>query len=180
MKKFGFLFLLIVAFLLPVVAFAEAKPDKEFSADPKEVKVYFFRGEGCSHCAEAEEWFKSIEKEYGDKFEVVAYETWNNEDNDALMHEIGDYKGTEVEGVPYILVGNNAWNGFDQSYAKNILAEIDALYKQDPDEIYDIMDYVSGVKSENTLAASIITIVVIVIIVAAVGTSIFFLRKKAD
>ena len=29
------------------------------------VKVYFFRGEGCSHCAEAEAWFNSIQEKEG-------------------------------------------------------------------------------------------------------------------
>ena len=134
MKKISFYILMLVALMLPIVTFAAAKPDKEYTGGEKEVKVYFFRGEGCSHCAEAEAWFQSIEKEYGSKFEVIGYETWNNEDNAALMEEVANYKEQEAEGVPYILVGKSAWNGFDQSYADEILSEIDTLYKQDPQD----------------------------------------------
>lgn len=180
MKKIVYLFVLVAVFLLPVFTFAEAKPDKEFSANEKEVKVYFFYGDGCPHCAEAEEWFAKIEKEYGSKFEVVAYETWKNADNDKLMKEVGEYKEQEVEGVPYILIGNSAWNGFDQSYTEAMLSEIDKLYKQDPKDRYDIMDYVTGVKVEDNSAASIIALVAIIIVVAGIGTGIYFSRKHVQ
>ena len=61
MKKIRLILLFVVALLIPVVTFAEAKPDHEFQGNVKEVKVYFFHGDGCSHCAEAEEWFDKIE-----------------------------------------------------------------------------------------------------------------------
>ncbi len=180
MKKISFYILMVVALILPIVTFAAAKPDKEYSGGEKEVKVYFFRGEGCSHCAEAEAWFKSIEKEYGSKFEVIGYETWNNEDNAALMEEVAKYKEQEVEGVPYILVGKNAWNGFDQSYTEDILSEIDALYKQDPNDRYDIMDYVTGQKTEaksDGNLASVLAIIIIIVVLGGSGVGIYFARK---
>ena len=69
MKKFMYLVLLFAAFLiLPFAVYAEDE-DEEYEApveevseettssdseaDSKEVNVYFFRGQGCSHCAEA-------------------------------------------------------------------------------------------------------------------------------
>ena len=180
MKKISFYILMVMALVLPIVTFADAKPDKEYAGGEKEVKVYFFRGEGCSHCAEAEAWFKSIEKEYGDKFEVIGYETWNNEDNAALMESVAEYKEQEAEGVPYILVGKNSWNGFDQSYADEILSEIDALYKQDPKDRYDIMDYVTGQKSEvkkDSGSASVLAIIIIILVLAGSGVGIYFARK---
>ena len=77
MKKFMYLVLIFAAFLiLPFAVYAEddevedaqvEEVSEEVSEettgdDSKEVNVYFFRGQGCSHCAEAEEWFKSIEE----------------------------------------------------------------------------------------------------------------------
>ncbi len=180
MKKYGFLLLLMVAFLLPVVAFAEVKPDKEFTANEKEVKVYFFHGDGCPHCADAEEWFKSIEKEYGDKFEVIAYETWSNSDNDEFMHAISDYKEDNVEGVPYILIGKHSCKVFDQDYSSAILNVIESMYKQDPKERYDIMDYVSpdGVKTSS--AVGIIALILIILVPVGIGILVFFLRKRTN
>ena len=180
MKKISFYILMVVALILPIVTFAAAKPDKEYTGGEKEVKVYFFRGEGCSHCAEAEAWFQSIEKEYGSKFEVIGYETWNNEDNAALMEEVANYKEQEAEGVPYILVGKSAWNGFDQSYADEILSEIDTLYKQDPKDRYDIMDYVFGQKKEtkeDSSSASILAIIIIILVLGGSGVGIYFARR---
>ena len=76
MKKLKFLFVMLIGILLiPSTVFAA---DEEGN-DP--VNVYFFHGDGCPHCAEAEEFFNSIEDEYGDMFDVVSYEVWYNETN---------------------------------------------------------------------------------------------------
>ena len=74
MKKFGLLLIMLLAIMaMPFSVLAEGEEDAEneaettdeVSEESKEVKIYFFRGEGCPHCAEAEEWFQSIEEEYG-------------------------------------------------------------------------------------------------------------------
>ena len=77
MKKIKYLVLLLVATLLiPVAVFAtdeeavaeeaateEVTAAEDTTATSNEVNVYFFRGEGCPHCEEAEQWFQSIEEE---------------------------------------------------------------------------------------------------------------------
>ena len=149
MKSLKILFVLLVALLLPIVAFAE---DEDTDAAPaedaevvkaeeesNEVNVYFFRGEGCSHCAEAEAWFESIEEEYGSKFKIVDYETWYNSENAELMQKVAEARGETAEGVPYIIVGNKSWNGFAQDYADEILAQIESEFETNVDERYDIM-----------------------------------------
>ena len=65
-KKIGLLLVMIFAFLMmPVLANAQDK-----------VTIYFFRGDGCPHCADAEEFFDTIknDNEYKDKFEIKDYE----------------------------------------------------------------------------------------------------------
>ena len=77
MKKIKYLVLLLVATLLiPVAVFAtdEEAVAEDTTATSNEVNVYFFRGEGCPHCEEAEQWFQSIEEEYGSYFKIVDYE----------------------------------------------------------------------------------------------------------
>ena len=84
MKKLKFLFVMLIGILLvPCTVLAEEK-------DP--VNVYFFYGNGCPHCAEAEEFFDSIEDELGDKFDIVSYETWYDTDNVDLMNEVADIR----------------------------------------------------------------------------------------
>ena len=117
MKNLKFFALLLAFFLvLPLAVFAD-----EATEESKEVNVYLFRGEGCPHCAEAEEWFKSIEEEYGDLFNVVDYETWYDEENAELMQRVADAREEKAEGVPYIIIGNKSWNGFAESYEEEML-----------------------------------------------------------
>ena len=87
MKKIKMLFLVLVSLLvLPLGVFAEGEDEETVSNETsKKVNVYFFRGDGCPHCAEAEEWFESINEELGDKYELKDYEVWNNQDNSELM-----------------------------------------------------------------------------------------------
>ena len=63
---------------------------------------------------------------------------------------------------------------------KPILKEIESTYKEDPEERYDIMKYVSGAEAEDTTAASIIALVILVLVVGGIGTGIYFTRKKVN
>lgn len=105
------------------------------------VKVYFFRGEGCSHCAEAEEWFKSIQEKEGKYFEIVDYEVWYDEANKELMTKVAKFfhEENQVTGVPYIIVGDKTFKGFNTSYEEQILDIIHSEYQKSVDDRYDVM-----------------------------------------
>ena len=92
-----------------------------------EVAIYLFRGEGCPHCSEAEEWFESLEEEYGDLFTVVDYETWYDTDNERLMRAVAKSRGDNASGVPYIIIGDKSWKGFAGSYKQEMLDTIKSL-----------------------------------------------------
>ena len=146
----------------------------------KKVNLYFFRGEGCSHCAEAEAWFEdTLEKEYGDYFKIVDYEVWYNEDNASLMQKVADARGETAEGVPYIIIGDKSWNGFDTSYEDAIIEQIKKVYAQDVSERYDIMNYLDTEDSKKDSSTSdIIALVAIILVVGGIGTGIYFARKS--
>lgn len=93
------------------------------------VAVYLFRGEGCPHCTEAEEWFKKAKEENGDIFTVIDYEVWYNSENSDLMKKVAKARGENVSGVPYIIIGDKSWNGFTSSYEDGMLQEIKKLAK---------------------------------------------------
>ena len=74
MKYFKYLIILFLEiFIIPFGVFAEEQEENkdENSNESKAVPIYFFKGDGCSHCAEAEEWFESIKEEYGSFFELI-------------------------------------------------------------------------------------------------------------
>lgn len=185
MGKLKYLVILFAAvLLLPMTVFAV---DEEVVAenpeatettgteDSKEVNLYFFRGEGCPHCEEAEQWFQSIEEEYGSYFKVVDYETWYNEDNAALMQKVAEARGETAEGVPYIIIGDKSWSGFTESYEQEILDQIQSVYAQDVSARYDIMKYLDGsapkkdAKDEDKGANDALVLILIILIAGGIG-----------
>ena len=164
---------------------SEEASEETTGDDSKEVNVYFFRGQGCSHCAEAEEWFKSIEEEYGSYFKVVDYETWYNEDNAKLMQEVADARGEKAEGVPYIIIGDQSWNGFSQSYTEDMINQIKTVYAQDVSERYDIMTYLPYIKDgkkadKDKDSNDALALIIIILVAGGVGFGIYQARKKTN
>lgn len=199
MKKFK-IFLAIIACLLivPFTVFAEGDTD---SASNK-VKLYFFHGDGCPHCAEAEEFFDSIKDEYGDKFEVVAYEVWYDTDNNELLQKVGEARDEKISGVPYILIGDKSWSGYASNLDDEIIEAIKSEYDKDVADRYDIMNYVDSSKgnpkalgdnssngsnnSNNSTTVKdekksndALAIVIMLVVAAGIGYGVVVARKKA-
>ena len=181
MKKIKYLFFIVVAFLaLPFMVFAE---DEQTSAESakEEVNLYFFRGEGCPHCEEAEEWFKSIEEEYGSMFKIVDYEVWNNEDNSELMSKVTEARNEEASGVPYIIVGNKSWNGFDkETMASEITDQIKSEYEKASKDRYDIMKLLPNIKNEKKDSDSGSDALALIIVLVIVGGVCFGVYKTRN
>ena len=174
MKKLKFLFVLFISVLIV--------PFSVLAKDNKPVNVYFFYGNGCSYCAAAESYFKSLEKEMGDKFNIVEYETWYDQDNVELMEKVADLRNEEPGGVPYIIIGNQSWDGYASSYNDEIESKINSEYKKSVSDRYDIMNYVEeiyGDLNSSSVAGDIAGIIIIVLVVGGIVFGIGFARKKA-
>ena len=176
MKKMKLFLVLILALLMvPFGVFADED-------DKKEVNVYFFKGEGCGYCAAGLEWFDELDDKYDDMYELHEYETWYDEKNANLMNAVAEVRGETVNGVPYIVVGNQSWNGFDENVGKEILAKIKEEYKAE--ERYDVIDYVDeaalvkGPEKDDSIADDIAVTVLLLVVVAGVGLGIYTLRKS--
>jgi glutaredoxin len=192
MKKLKYFVILLMALLvIPFGVFAdddvdtteETGTEETSEAESKEVKVYFFRGEGCSHCAEAEEWFESIEEEYGSYFEIVDYETWYDTDNATLMQKVASARGETAEGVPYIIIGDKSWNGFTDSYKDEMIEQIQAVYEEDVADRYDIMTYLDTVGDSDTSSNSssdVVALFLIIIVAGGIGYGIYRARKSTN
>lgn len=179
MKKIKYLMLLLIMLLIvPFAVFAEGEEEAQAGED-KQVKVYFFRGEGCSHCAETEEWFKSIEEEYGERFKIVDYETWYNKDNSELMQKVAKARKEDVSGVPYIIIGNKSWIGFTEDYKEEILSQIDSVYSEDVKSRYDIMELLEANKSDGKSSSDAAALIIILLVVGGIGFGIYKARKSA-
>lgn len=108
----------------------------------REIKVYFFHGDGCPHCAEEEKVLSKIEKKYSN-LSIVRYEVWNNKDNAILMGKVGDAMDVDGSGVPLTVIGSSAFSGYSDSTYGTVLRAIN--YYQDDSNSYT--DFVSKIKN---------------------------------
>ena len=177
MKKIKYLIiLLIAALIIPFTVHAEGEENTE----SKEVKVYFFRGEGCSHCAEAEAWFESIEAEYGSYFEVIDYETWYNQENAELMQQVAEARNEDASGVPYIIIGKQSWNGFTESYGEEMISRIKSEFETNVEDRYDIMELLPELAKEKeaSTGSDILALIVILLVFGGICFGVYKARKK--
>ncbi|MBR6091115.1 MAG: hypothetical protein IKP86_14345 [Anaerolineaceae bacterium] len=105
------------------------------------VNLYFFRGEGCSHCAEEEPFLQDlIDNVYGYRLVVHEYEVWYNEENSKLAEEFAAAYGGEMTGVPLTFIGTHFFTGFNESYKQLIIDAIEeelAAGPIDPENIHN-------------------------------------------
>lgn len=186
MKNLKYLVLLLVALLIiPFSVFAdEGEGEENLLVDTdSRVHVYLFRGEGCPHCQEAEEWFDSIQDEYGELFEVIDYETWYDSENAELMQKVADARKEEAEGVPYIIVGAKSWNGFTDSYKDEIISEIKAEHDTPVEDRYDVIQLVetgSTTPVEEKSSSDVLAVLLILIIVGGTCFGIYKARSSVN
>lgn len=139
------------------------------------VNVYIFKGSTCPHCFEAIVYFASIVKEYGDKFNLIAYEVWSNEDNSGLMAEVAEYFGEDVGGVPYIIIGDKTFQGYTESYNEDIISSINKNYGNK--DAVDVMKEINGGTSDKKEKKSdVTTIVIIAVCIIGFAAMVFFAR----
>ncbi|MCG2740809.1 MAG: hypothetical protein L6300_11320, partial [Syntrophaceae bacterium] len=77
------------------------------------VKIHFFWGKGCPHCAEEKEFLKEIKKKYP-SLEIYDYEVWYDEVNAALLVRMAKAYKLTTSGVPVTFIGNQGIVGFSQ------------------------------------------------------------------
>lgn len=121
MKRFKKIFVLTLVLFLSFITKVNASGV---------VEVYLFRGEGCPHCAEAEEFFDELENNYlySSKFNLTDYEVWYDDDNKELMEKVAEKLNTTVTGVPFIVIGENYYKGYSADIGEKIKSTIYTEY----------------------------------------------------
>lgn len=194
MKKIKlFLAIIMCLFAMPLAVLADEGSDDnvevtsgetEVQEEDNRVKIYFFRGEGCPHCADAEEFFNSIEEEYGQYYKILDYETWYNSDNAALLQKVGEARNEEISGVPYILIGDKSWSGYNDSFADDIKDTIKSEYEKTVADRYDIANYVDFTNAAGSVTEAAkksndaMVLIIILLAVAGITYGVVAARKK--
>lgn len=144
MKKYLLLIVAVIGLMIMPNVKAEELPEV---TDHEKVKVYLFRGEGCSHCYDFLTYFVDTYKDYEDYFEIVVYESWKNSANQELMLAVKEEVGEDVDtAVPFIVVGSNyEVTGFNDEIGEEIIET--ALKEYQSDKYSDVVAKV--VKAEK-------------------------------
>ncbi len=109
---------------------------KSYKETDKQVTIYLFRGKGCGFCRAFLTFLNSIVDDYGKYFKVVSFEVWNDEENSALLSSVAAFLNKDLQGVPFIVIGDKVFDGYSDAYDEDIKSTIKELY--DSKDRYDV------------------------------------------
>lgn len=143
MKKIKYIFLFILSFLfiLPSIN-AEEK---------KQVNVYLFHSNTCSHCKAEIEFLNEIQKEY-ENLKINLYEINDVKENKELMINIKEKLNIDSPMVPFTVIGDYYYIGYNDGVKDGIKNLIEKYtFEEQYDVIKDIIDGkdVSNFKIKN-------------------------------
>ena len=120
------------------------------------VNLYFFRGEGCPHCAQEEVFFQQMTAKYGDQLVIHEYEVWYHPENVTLLEKFAKKYGFDPSGVPVTFIGNQYWVGFNDIKQQEIEAAISNGIQSGVVDTQDIVDGKTDlIPPEKALSAKI-------------------------
>ncbi len=142
MKKFLIFFIGLLVFPMCVFAvnytttnfdetLTEEGIDHDFSnyrETGDQVIIYLFRGHGCGYCRNFLTFLNSIVDDYGKYFRVVSFEVWNDSLNSSLMDEVAEFTNSAADGVPFIVIGDQVFPGFNNSFEDAVKEAIVSQY----------------------------------------------------
>jgi hypothetical protein len=119
----------------------------------------------------------NITPEYGIYFKMVSFEIWNDTKNKELYDEVISFYEDKSSIVPFIIIGNEVFTGYNANNASKIEKAITDLYNTPKDERYDIMqeldktsiadDANSIIKCESPNNTNVIVISIALLIIAS-------------
>lgn len=98
----------VISLLIPIFSYAQSEPSGDVG-----LSIYFFWAEGCPHCAKEEIFLDKIKKKYKDQIEIFDYEVSQNPQNVEILQKMGKKFDTDVSGVPFTVVEDKYFVGFD-------------------------------------------------------------------
>lgn len=122
-----------------------------FAQEPNPVNIYFFRGEGCPHCAKEEIFLEEIQNRYPN-VTVYDYEVWYSSKNRKFLTEVGKKLNVNVSGVPVTIIGDQAFTGFMEGVT-SVAMENRVKYASDnavPDSVAEIVGVSQSGSSQET------------------------------
>jgi thiol-disulfide isomerase/thioredoxin len=92
-----------------------------------ETNVYFFRGEGCPHCAKEEIYLTELAQQ-NPNIKIYDFEIYQNKDNVTLLKKAAAEIGFTVSGVPVTIIGTDYTIGFSETTTPQKIEALLAKY----------------------------------------------------
>ena len=146
-----------------------AYPDYKETDD--QITIYMFRGTGCGYCKAFLTFLNSITEEYGKYFKLESYEVWSNQNNGELMQEVGEFLGEQAGGVPFIIIGDKVFPGYNEVYDEDIKTAIKDLY--DSKNRYDVFEEMEKAKLMKKINSILTKVIPIVSVLGLIAVSIY-------
>lgn len=105
--------------------------EADITFDEEKINVYLFFGEGCSHCKALKYYLNNLDAKYKNMFKLYTFEVWGNMNNQILMNKFGDELEVEIDGVPFLVIGDVSFSGYSTSLNEDILDEIINNYESE-------------------------------------------------
>ena len=121
--------------LILIVLLLVLTPIQNVNAEEK-INLYLFHGDGCPHCAAEKEYLEDLKKEYKE-LNIIQYEVWYNEENNALLKQIANATNKSLTGVPVTIIGQTIITGFKESTEQQIKRAIDYYLENDYQDIVE-------------------------------------------
>ena len=117
MKKISKIFVFLLLFIMNISC-VEAKNNDNL------VNIYLFYSDSCPHCKEEKKLLKEIQNDY-DNVRIYQYEV-NTDNNSEKLFAIADLFGVEVRGVPFTVIADKVFMGFNyENYKSRFLGTIE-------------------------------------------------------
>lgn len=164
--------------IFPFFVSAEEKDEDTTEASDK-VTVHIFKRSGCPYCEAALEFFDELaeDKEYGEYFELAKYDVVSESESSQLFDELADYLDETIEGVPYIVIGEERFPGYTESWNEDMKSAIKELYETPVDERVDIVSNVINNVAKPDKSSAVVEFAVCAGIVGVVALLVYA-RKK--
>ncbi len=138
--------LLLLLVLIPFNIFAISKDYKDVvynitkeKVDKDKINLYFFRMDGCPHCAEEEKWLENIKDKYGDYLNIYDYEIKNSNKNREYYYNVKKVLNDEItKSVPYTVIGETYFVGFSETVSEQIENKIKELIDENVKSSNDV------------------------------------------
>ncbi len=121
--------------------------DSDYQETDDQITIYMFRGSNCNICRNFLSYLNSITETHGKYFKLVSFEVWSNQNNAILFEDVAEFFDMTATRVPFIVIGDRVFEGYDERFSSDITEAIVDLYNSE--DRYDVFEELEKAEKEE-------------------------------